>query len=164
MNHPDFIITEISPSDKPAIAKLISESWGSTISISRGRKHEITELPGFICKLNNIIAGLITYHIENEECEIATLNCTVEGKGLGTRLIQKVMDKAREQKCTRVWLITSNDNTKAIRFYQRRGFEWVGFHKDAMIKSRKLKPEIPETGNDNIPIKHEIEFEIRIDS
>jgi hypothetical protein len=30
--------------------------------------------------------------------------------------------------------------------------------------SSKLKPEIPERGNDNIPIKHEIEFDYRIEN
>lgn len=51
---------------------------------------------------------------------------------------------------------------KALRFYQRYGFEWVAFYKDEIKKSRKLKPEIPEFGNDGIPIKHEIEFEFRL--
>ena len=46
-----------------------------------------------------------------------------------------------------------------IPIYQKRGFEWGGFHKDAMLESRKLKPEIPEYGEDGIPIKHELEFE-----
>jgi ribosomal protein S18 acetylase RimI-like enzyme len=70
------------------------------------------------------------------------------------------MEKARESGCRRVWLITTNDNTRAIGFYQKRGFEWVGFYKDAMVEARKLKPEIPELGINNIPIKHEIEFEM----
>ena len=106
---------------------------------------------------------MITYNIENDECEIATLDSKIGNKGLGTKLIELVIDRARENHCKRVWLITTNDNIHAIRFYQRRGFEWVGFHKDAMEVSRKLKPEIPKLGNDNIPIKHEIEFEYRLD-
>lgn len=55
-----------------------------------------------------------------------------------------------------------NDNLHAIRSFQKRGFEWVGFYKDSVNESRKLKPEIPEFGEDDIPIKHEIEFERRI--
>ena len=57
----------------------------------------------------------------------------------------------------------TNDNTNAIRFYQKRCFDWVGFHKDAMEVSRELKPEIPLLGNDQIPIKHEIEFDYKLD-
>jgi ribosomal protein S18 acetylase RimI-like enzyme len=77
-------------------------------------------------------------------------------------LINNVIEKAKKCNCMRVWLITTNDNTHALRFYQKRGFEWVGFYKNSMDDSRKLKPEIPELGDDNIPIKHEIEFELRL--
>ena len=42
---------------------------------------------------------------------------------------------------------------------QKFGFEWVAFYQNAIRESRKLKPEIPQYGNDGIPIKHEIEFE-----
>jgi GNAT superfamily N-acetyltransferase len=108
------------------------------------------------------VIGLVTSNINGEDCEIVTLDSKVNNLGLGTRLINKVIDEAKMNKCKRVWLITTNDNTNAIRFYQKRGFEWIGFYKDAMQESRKLKPEIPKLGNDDIPIKHEIEFGYRI--
>lgn len=39
----------------------------------------------------------------------------------------------------------------------------VALHVDAIKKSRAIKPEIPLIGFDDIPILHEIEFEIRLD-
>lgn len=158
-----YQISEIKDEDKTSIANFIAENWGSHLTVSKGKVHDTTTLPGFIYRNGKNISGLITYNIVNDECEIATLDSKTGNKGLGTKLIELVIDKARENNCRRVWLITTNDNTHAIRFYQRRGFEWVGFHKDAMEVSRKLKPQIPELGDDNIPIKHEIEFEYRID-
>src|SRR5438552_12334180 len=63
--------------------------------------------------------------------------------------------------CRRVWLVTTNDNAHAIAFYQRRGWDWVGFHRDAITEARRsLKPEIPERGEGGVPIRHEIELEI----
>jgi len=103
--------------------------------------------------------GVITYHIDGTDCEIVTLDSLVNHLGLGTNLVHKVIEKANKKGCRRVWLITTNDNTHAIRFYQKRGFTWKAFHKNAIIESRKLKPEIPELGNDGIPVLHEIEFE-----
>jgi RimJ/RimL family protein N-acetyltransferase len=85
-----------------------------------------------------------------------------KNKGLGTQLVNKVIDEAKANGCHSVWLITTNDNSKAMRFYQKGGFEMVGFYKNGMHESRKLKPEIPEVGFDDIPIKHEIEFEYRL--
>lgn len=106
--------------------------------------------------------GLITFNIQEKDCEIVTLDSTWRNQGLGLKLINKVIEKAKLKKCNRVWLVTSNDNTNAIRFYQKRGFDWIGFYKDSMQESRKLKPEIPALGYDDIPIRHEIEFELKL--
>jgi GNAT superfamily N-acetyltransferase len=113
-----------------------------------------------LCRFEQFLLDFLRdYH----ECEIVTLDSKVNNIGLGTKLINKVIEKAKEIGCKRIWLITTNDNSHAIRFYQRRGFEWIGFYRDVMKDSRKLKPEISEFGYDNIPIKHEIEFEYILD-
>ena len=70
-----------------------------------------------------------------------------------------VVEEARKQNCKRVFLITTNDNMHALRFYQRRGFELVALYRDAVKESRRLKPSIPLTGFDDIPIRDEIELE-----
>ena len=74
-------------------------------------------------------------------------------------MIDKVIETAKDNKCKRVWLVTTNDNTKAIRFYQRRNFSMFGLYVNAIQESRRIKPQIPLYGFDNIPILHEIEFE-----
>lgn len=162
MNNPNFKINEIEKADSSLIASFITEQWGSPMTVSKGRLSNTADLPGFILKINGAVRGLITYHIDGKDCEIVTLDSKINQRGLATQLINKVIEKARSSGCKRVWLITTNDNTHAIRFYQKRGFEWVGFYRNSMDDSRILKPEIPESGNDGIPIKHEIEFEWRL--
>ena len=62
--------------------------------------------------------------------------------------------------CTRLWVITTNDNVNALRFYQRRGFCLVTVHRGAVDRSRAtLKPEIPAAGAYGIPLRDEIELE-----
>ena len=162
MNKTDFEISEISSEDSSLIASFITDSWGSPMSVSRGRIFNTANLPGYICKKENKIIGLLTYNIDEGDCEIVTLNSKISNLGLATQMINKVIEKAKNCGCRRVWLITTNDNTHALRFYQKRGFEWIGFYKNSMDESRKLKPEIHEFGDDKIPIKHEIEFELRL--
>ncbi len=162
MSSSRFNITEIDKKDGPLVAAFVAASWGSPMSVSRGRIFNTSELPGLVYKEGEKIAGLLIYRIEDGDCEIVTLNSHLNKRGLASQLIDRVIQKAKTQGCKRVWLITTNDNTNAIRYYQKRGFEWVGFHKDSMKESRKLKPEIPERGEDDIPIKHEIEFEFRL--
>ncbi|MGD8245715.1 MAG: hypothetical protein PVG25_02965 [Anaerolineae bacterium] len=63
----------------------------------------------------------------------------------------------------RIWLITTNDNLAALRFYQRRGFSLVAVHPGAVDQARTLKPEIPAIGHSGIPIRDEIELELPLD-
>lgn len=41
-----------------------------------------------------------------------------------------------------------------------RGFDMVHLFHNALDVSRKIKPEIPLVGDNSIPLKHEIEFEM----
>jgi ribosomal protein S18 acetylase RimI-like enzyme len=62
-----------------------------------------------------------------------------------------------------LWLITTNDNIHAIRWYQRRGFVIATVYVNALAESRNLKPEIPLIGDHDIPLRDEIEFEMTLD-
>ncbi len=103
--------------------------------------------------------GLATYALGEDGCELVTIDSLVEGRGVGTSLLEAVAEAARRAGCRRVWLVTTNDNLPALRFYQRRGFVLTALHRDAVAKSRDLKPEIPRFGNDGIPIRDELELE-----
>lgn len=153
---------EVNSSDKKWIINLLNEHWGSAIIVSRGKMYDASLLPGLVAIHNSQTVGLITYHIENQQCEIVTLNSLVEGIGVGTLLINAVKEKAVQSGYTRLWLITTNDNTAALRYYQKRGFRLAALHKNAIEQSRKLKPQIPELGIDNIAIQDEIELEMML--
>ncbi len=58
-----------------------------------------------------------------------------------------------------MWLVTTNDNLRALYFYQRRGFRIVAVHRDAVMHSREIKPEIPSVADNGIPILDELELE-----
>ena len=122
--------------------------------------HDAAALPGFVAMVDGNPKGLITYRTEKDQCEIISLDSLAEGSGIGTALLNAVLDVARSSGCVRTWLITTNDNTPALRFWQRRGFEIVALYRGAVGESRKLKPEIPHLGSAGIPIRDEIELEL----
>jgi len=103
--------------------------------------------------------GLLTYTISNDELEIVTLNAFDEGKGVGTALLGELEKLAKMKNCSRIWLITTNDNVDALRFYQKRGYEIKSVHRYAIEESRKIKPQLPFVGKYGIPIRDEIEME-----
>jgi ribosomal protein S18 acetylase RimI-like enzyme len=150
-----------SDSDNNWVSKMVSEQWGSTKIVSKDKMYETTTLPGFIAEQNNKPVGLILYAIDANQCEIVAIYSAIEKHGIGTKLIELVKEVAGKEKCNRLWLQTTNDNTSALRFYQKRGFTIAAFRVNAMEAQRRIKP-IPLIGNDGIPIRDEIELEIKI--
>ena len=59
-------------------------------------------------------------------------------------------------------LSTTNDNLRALGFYQKRGFQLCALRVNAMEEARKLKPGIPLIGEHGIPLRDEIELEIML--
>ncbi len=153
-------IKPITQADRGWVLQFLEAVAHSLRVVSRGVLHEPGTLPGFIGWCDGKPAALLTYHIANNELEVVTLHSEVEGQGLGSTLLQAAQSVAIENKCRRLWLITTNDNTHAIRFYQKRGMVITAVYPNALAHSRTLKPEIPLLGNDGIPIRDEIEFSI----
>jgi GNAT superfamily N-acetyltransferase len=108
---------------------------------------------------NGRVAGLLTYIIGPEKCEILTMHVDSKWLGTGTRLLAVVEEEARTKGCDRLMVVTTNDNVDALRFYQRRGFSLAALHEGAVDKSRtRLKPEIPKLGDHGIPLRDELEL------
>jgi ribosomal protein S18 acetylase RimI-like enzyme len=148
--------------DKKWVVNLLKEWWAGPEIVTRGKTHRADTLAGFIAVHKGKRAGLITYCIEGKNCEIVTMNSLTEGKGIGTALVDAVKTIAAVKECKKLRLITTNDNTNALRFWQKRGFHIAAVRVNAMEEYRKLKPEIPLTGNDGIPIRDEIELEMDV--
>lgn len=157
----DMII--ISSENRHLINDFLSTHWFSTDIVVRGELVDMTRIDGFAMIEKEDIIGLITYRIIDKECEIMSLDSLKEKQGIGSSLIQKIKEVAINQQCTKLKLITTNDNIDAFYFYQRRGFDMVALYYDSIKVSRILKPSIPALGNHNIPLRHEIEFAMNLD-
>lgn len=162
--YPIFSVKRITPPDRPWVNSLKDEHFnGAEFIVTRGRRVYPVDLSGFYAEaLSGERVGFTSYEVRNEICEIVTLNAFKKYQGIGTGLVDAVITEGRSQKWKKIWLITTNDNLDAIRFYQKRGFVIAKTHVDSIASSRKLKPSIPLTGNFGIPIRDEIEMEVNI--
>jgi GNAT superfamily N-acetyltransferase len=154
-----FLVRERRADEQVWIERFLNRSWGSTV-VSRGVAHDASRLPALVAVQDGEIVGLATFCLENGECELVTLDSLEEGRGIGSALLAGVSERAGQSGCTRLWLITSNDNVNAIRFYQRRGMRLVAVHRGAIDEARRIKPSIPLIGQHGIPIHDELEFEL----
>jgi ribosomal protein S18 acetylase RimI-like enzyme len=134
--------------------------WGGPMCVTMGTLYDMSGLPGFAVVEEGALLGALLYRVAGGEMEVSALFSLVEGQGAGRKLLDAAAEEARKRGLRRLWLITTNDNTRAIRFYQRYGFHLKAVHIGAVNEARKLKPTIPQTGDDGIPIEHEFEFEI----
>ncbi len=154
-------IKRITETDRPSLCQFWKEHWGDDFMVAHGRVYNIDQLDGFIALEENTWLGLVTFTVEGDSCEITSLDSLRQGLGIGTTLLKEVEQEARRQGCARLTLVTTNDNTHALRFYQKRGFVLTALRPRAVDESRKLKAGIPLTGNDGIPIRDELELELR---
>jgi GNAT superfamily N-acetyltransferase len=109
------------------------------------------------------VVGALVYRVDAEGLEVVSLVAATSGGGIGAALLTAATATARAAGLPRLWLVTTNDNLGALRFYQRRGLRLVRVDRGAVDRARRLKPEIPLVGADGIPLHDELELELRTD-
>lgn len=154
------ITTPIGDDEKRWLKNLWVSEWGGDRMVSRGHVYKLSDLKSLIAKVGDEFAGATTYRLADDAgCELMTINVTNRGCGIGTKLLTAVEQEAHAAGCRRVWLITSNDNLDALRFYQKRGYRITAVHSGAIDQARRIKPSIPLVGDHGIEIHDEIELE-----
>lgn len=155
-------IRKIDQLDRKEIDEFIACQWLSLQMVVHGESIDLSTADGWYVYQDNEVIGLITYRVSDDEMEILSLDSLRENQGIGSALLNKAILEAQDNGISRITLITTNDNLPALRFYQKRGFDIVRFFYNAIEQSRRLKPEIPLLGMYGIPLKHEIELEMKL--
>ena len=152
-----LVLRPLNDSDRSWQTGFMTERWGVPLAAGGGRLHRLDALPGIVAMDGERVAGVVTYLIEGERCEIVSIDAVPEGEGTGTALLGAACEAARAAGCRRVELITTNDNLRALRFYQRRGFALSELRVGGVDESRAtLKPQIPALGEHGIPLRDEL--------
>jgi len=143
--------------DRSWLTGFMTERWGTPVAAGGGRLHRLDDLPGFVAlAADGTVAGVVTYLIEADACELISIDAVAPGEGVGTALLEAACEAAAAAGCRCVRLITTNDNLDALRFYQRRGFALSELRPGAVDESRRMKPQIPAVGAYGIPIRDEL--------
>jgi len=150
----------MAPDDKRWLTRLLTDAWGSVEIVASTTFNALT-LPGLIAEYNSNASGVVTFDVQTGACEIVSLNATSQGKGIGTALIESLKAMGKQKGWKKLWLVTSNDNIEALRFYQKRGFRIVNVYPNAIDEARKKKPSIPLVGAFGILLKDALELEYR---
>ena len=152
-------IERISDKTRNLVNEFFMENWFSTDMSLRGEIIDCTKIDGFLIQEDNSIIGLITYAFFGDICEIVSLDSKKENIGIGTALLKEAEKIAIDNNCKKMRLIATNDNMRALQFYQKRGYCLTKLYKNAMDEVRKVKPNVPLIGENDIPLRDEIELE-----
>ena len=152
-------IERISAETRNLVNQFFIENWFSTDMSVRGEIIDGTKLDGFLLQEDSKIIGLVTYKLYEDICEIISLDSKKENIGIGSALLKEAEKVATDNDCKKMRLITTNDNMRALQFYQKRGYCLTKLYPNAMDEVRKIKPSVPELGDNDIPLRDEIELE-----
>ncbi len=155
-------IYQIDQNNRKSVDDFIMEHWFTMDMVVHGESVDLGVVDGLYACDDSEIVGLITYRFFKNEMEILSLDSIHEKSGIGSVLLENAIRIAKNNGCSRVMLITTNDNLSALQFYQKRGFDIIRLYHNAVEESRKIKPQIPLVGANGIPIKHEIELEMKL--
>lgn len=153
----------IADTDRDAVNAFIREHWHGSDMIVHGERIDMTAAEGVAAYDGDTLTGLVTYRIMGNECEILSLDSLKEGRGVGSALVENIIGIAKDHHCRCIKVTTTNDNINAMGFYQKRGFRMARLYPNAIETARRIKPSIPLTGENGIPIRDAIEFEMRVE-
>ncbi|MBD3194996.1 MAG: GNAT family N-acetyltransferase [Candidatus Lokiarchaeota archaeon] len=137
---------------------IIKEEWVSLKILSHGTEFNVKKLPGLVAYMDGEKVGLLFYTFLNEVCEIITLNSLIENMGIGSALLHSLEITAKKNNINMISATTTNNNIKALRFYQKNGFTLNKLRKNILSDYRKVKPNIPLISENKIPIRDEIDL------
>lgn len=158
-------IRPIQPDDLTFVREELTRHWHDVGIWSLGMRYQGDALPGFVAiddERHGRRIGLVTYiiHAGGYQGEVITLSSGAENHGVGSALLEAAANAIRAAGCARAFLTTTNDNLRAIGFYQKRGWRLAMLHKGRVEEARKHAPVIPMIGMNNIPLRDEIELEL----
>jgi uncharacterized protein YhfF/N-acetylglutamate synthase-like GNAT family acetyltransferase len=161
--HAGLIVRPAMAEDRPAVDAFLAAREADVVA----RLDELvdaTRHPALIAEADGALAGVATWIAAAGSVEVLTLHAANPWHGAGSALTAAARTLAGAIGARRLWLITTNDNLDALRFYQRRGLRLVTVHAGAVDRSRAtLKSAIPAIGLFGIPIRDELELETDVD-
>ncbi len=162
---PDLSVRRATEEDREAVDAIHDITWGGPIVVGHGVAYDLRALPTLVAvDAAGTVLGALTYQVGGDVLEVVSVaSAGAGGWGAGSPLLAAAAEEARGLGLRRVWLITTNDNLPALRFYQRRGMRISAVAPGAVDEARRRKPSIPLTGNDGIALRDELTLQLRLD-
>ena len=158
-------VRDFQASDHDWARALIGGHQGGDHRAARlGELLDPLQLEGIVAEFDGRPVALLTVHESDRGLEVFSLHSEMPRVGAGTRLLETALRIASASGAGRLWLVTTNDNLDAIRWFLRRGMTVAAVHADSVTRDRAaIKPHLPPANPDTgIPIRDYVELELPI--
>jgi GNAT superfamily N-acetyltransferase len=153
-------VRPLGEGDREWAVGALEAAWGSVHVARLGELIDASALPGLVAWDGDARIGLLTYAVRGDGFEVVSISAAQPGRGIGRALMDAAAPVARAHGCTRFWLTTTDNNSRARAFYERWGMTLARVHRDGVLASRAVKPSIPDVDAEGIPIADELEYEL----
>jgi len=152
------VVRSANPADVSWIEQLLDVHWGGRVTVVNEQPIDLLELSTFVVGEQD---GIAIFRAE-PQAELLLLHAMKTNVGIGTALLKHLTLHLHERGVKQLRVTTTNDNARAISFYERRGFRLETIRAGAVDRARRCKPEIPLTGEGGIAIHDELVFVLNI--
>ncbi len=149
------------PSDRPWLEARLSDGYGAGhLQARRGELIDVLTGDGLVAEDAGVPMGVVLWRDDVDGwVELSYLWAFEQGIGIGRALVEGMVRRVPGP----IWVVTTNENTNALRFYQRMGFRLRALRVGAVDEARRtLKPSIP-VEVDGIPLRDELELALDTD-
>lgn len=138
-------------------------SIGGPMIVSNDELCDLRDHPSRIAWRGAAPVGLSVYRkLDRQTLEVLAFKASVPEQGVGSALLKDLVLIGRLFDLQTIVLDTTNDNMRALRFYQRNGFTvraWrCGAFRD-VLALKGLNPNAPFVGDDDIEIRDVVRLE-----
>lgn len=147
----DLAVRAAGPDDLTWVVDSARRHLGSEHQVHSRRQFRVDEHDLLIAELAGQRVGFLAWVVDGLDCEVLAIATETPRAGVGSALIDAVRQVARDHRCARVHLTTTDANVGAQHFYEAHGFTLAERLVGAVDECRaRWKPEIPADMHDEL--------------
>jgi len=149
--------------DKEAVHQLLLRRWNEDLFIIGGRAYESRDFDthGAFAPDGTLLAIAI-WSMRGRMALLGAVDSLVPGSGAAARLIRFVASEARRLGASSLRAVTTNDNLRALGYYQKQGFRLTALFVGSVDAFRGRHPRFRPIGFDGIPVRDTLELEMEL--
>jgi ribosomal protein S18 acetylase RimI-like enzyme len=152
------IVRRAIAADHAWIVAAARELLGDETQVHTRRQFTMLDGEVLVVTVDGTPTGFATWDHDDDTAELLAIAVRERRRGAGRALVDAIRGRARRAGCTRLVVVTTDENVGAQRFYAKLGFELAERRFGAVDECRRTyKPTIPPDVHDELEYATELD-------